>query len=54
MGLLDVGLKPEDRALLERLITLLKQVTDKGIIISIGLNDRTNYTKPVDDIQKQG
>jgi len=52
MGLLDVGLKQEDRALLERLIGLLEEVKTKGITINIGLNEQTRSTKIVDDIRK--
>lgn len=54
MGLLDVGLKSEDRALLERLISLLEEVKTKGISINISLNEQTRSTKSVDDIRKTG
>ncbi len=50
----DFGLKDEEKNLLIRLVNLLEEVKTKGIVVTISLNDKTNYTKLVDDIQKRG
>lgn len=47
MGLFNVGLEPQDRALLERLVSLLETVVSgKELVI------RMSFDRKVDDIKK--
>ena len=43
----DVGLKKEEKDLLNRLVNVLERITNEGIVIKISVGD-----KKVDDIRK--